>query len=168
MYKYVPTSGTHYVMHNPNAIKNFYRSLKYSHFLNLTPERAKEIDGLVDKWRYFFETDINSIGQKMTFASERLTTSAKQFKLFTGDEALYFYIKMIDPDFLFLEAYESANTREQFVALCKRNFGIVDSIFTHLEKEINSRFQMYKAEDLWSRDHIDKNIEQYINKSPRK
>ena len=163
MPEYVPTSGTHYVMHNPNAIRNFYRSVRYSHFLNLTPQRALEIDALVDLWRHFFEMDINSVGQKMTFAAERLTTSAKQFKLFTGDEALYFYIKMVDPDFLFLEAYESANTREQFVALCKRNFGIVDSIFTHLEKEINSRFKIYKDEDLWSRNRIDKRIEQYIS-----
>ena len=165
MSEYVPTSGTHYVMHNPSAIRNFYRSIKYSHFLNLTPERAAEIDALVDKWRHFFEMDIHSVGQKMTFASERLTTSAKQFKLFTGDEALYFYIKMVDPDFLFLEAYESANTRDQFVALCRRNFGIVDSIFTHLEKEINSRFGIFKEDDLWSRDRIDKNIEEYMSVS---
>ena len=159
MYEYVPTNVSHYVTHNPVAIKNFYRSIKYSHFLNLTPERVEEIEALIDKWRHFFETNIVTTGQKMTFVAERLTTSAKQFKLFTGDEILYFYIKMVDPDFLFLEAYESANTRDQFVAICKKNFGLVDSILTHLEKEANSRFQIIKDDELGSRNCIDKNIE---------
>ena len=157
-YKPMGIRSTEYI-HNPNSIKYFYHSIKYSHFLNLTPDRVAELDSIVDKWRHFFESDVTGYGKRMTFVAERLTTSAKKFELTTDDEKLYFYVKMIDPNFLFLEAFECANTREEFIALCKKNFYIIDSVIARLEKEINARFRLIENSDLLSRNQIDKNIE---------
>lgn len=155
-----------YVVYKPETIRKFYKkqALDFSHFDELSPDRVNEINDLVDKWRHYFETEIDGFGPRMTFAVEKLTTGAeKKFHLFGSDEKLYFFVKMVDPDFLFLEAYESSNTEKQFIAYCKRNFpGLARDLCREtmaLEREANYRYQFYKDEDLWSRDYINKNIE---------
>ena len=61
---------------------------------------------------------------------------------------------MIDPDLLFLEAYESANTQDELKAFCFQNFGIYDPIMIKLEKEFNKKFLSLSDADLWSRERI--------------
>lgn len=145
-----------YQTYNPKSIKNFYSTIKYTHFKGLSDERRIELESILNNWRHFFEAELGTFGDKMTFAAERLTTSSKRFGLNNGDETAYFYFRMVDPEFLFLEAYENANTKEEFQSLCKENFGHVDAVITRLEKEANERFQLVNPYDLIERNAIKK------------
>ena len=94
----------------------------------------------------------------MTFTSERLTTSYKNFGLLNGDEVAYFFIKLVDPELLFLEVYESANKVQEIKDYCLCNFRIHDKFLIYLEKCYNIKFKEYSPDDLWARDAIKKEL----------
>ncbi len=129
----------------------------YTHFLRLSDERKAELDALVEKWRFFFEAELYTYGSRMTFASERLVTSAKNFGLQNDDEKLYFYANIIDPEFLFLEAYVSTNNKDDFKKLCINNFSIYYPTLAKIENAINKRFKLFDEFELIERNAITKN-----------
>lgn len=119
-------------------------------------ERRDFIDLYVQMWEPFFTNQSCGILTKMTFTAERMILSAKSFGLHNDDEKAYFYIKMIDPEFLMLEAYESANTKEELMHFCINNFGFYDKFLIGLEKKCNKRFNLIEIDELWSRERIKK------------
>ena len=157
-YKPISTRSELNKTYNRSTVKRFYTLIRYHHFATITQERMKKLDEIIEKWRYFFEQNADGYRSKMTFVAEKLITSSKQFGLLNDDEKLYFYVKMVDPNFYFLEAYESANTHREFIELCMLNFHFVDSILTFIEREINDRFRIFNDDELWALDRIDKNI----------
>lgn len=138
------------------VIRKFYGILNFSGFNTIAPERVKEIDEITDFWRPIFINNTVSLRSLMHYTAEKMITSSKNYGLTTGEEIAYFYIKIIDPDFYFLEASECANTMDDMKDLCFKNFGIYDAALIKLEKTFNDRFNAYDPDDLWSRDRIKK------------
>lgn len=139
---------------NKQVIIRFYQTLKYTGFKNLTSERIQEIDVLSDFYRPIFINNTTGLLTLMHYTAERLITSSKNYGLTNGDEIAYFYIKIVDPDFLFLEVYEAANMRDEIKDFSMKNFRIYDSVLIKLEKQFNDRFNVYGPDDLWSRERI--------------
>ena len=72
----------------------------------------------------------------------------------TGDEVAYFFIKLLDPTLLHLEAFESANLADEMKEFCFRTFRVFDKNMITLQKLYNARFREYAPEDLWDRQTI--------------
>ncbi len=142
------------VYFNKQTIFKFYNTLGFTNFGNLSEERITEIDEIVARYSFLMSYGTKSLGSLMTRCAEKLTTSRRNFGILNGDEAIYFYIKTVDPDFLFLEAYETANKKEQIKPLCLENFGIYDSVLIYFEKLFQKRFKLESLEYIWSRSRI--------------
>lgn len=139
---------------NKTSILNFYKTLKFTDFVTITPERKEELDEIVNKNMAFFKNQTEGTLSLMTLLAERLTASYKRFGLLNGDEKAYFFIKVLDPTLQHLSVYEAANTVSQLKELCLKNLKIFDKYLIFLEKSYNEKFQEYEIEDLWSRDSI--------------
>ncbi len=137
-----------------NSINRFYHSLKFTRFNTLTKERAFEIDEYVNNWHTLFYNNSYGFLTLMTFTSLELLLRPNKYHLLNDDEKAYFYIKMVDPDLLFLEAYECANTIDERLELLKKNFGFYDSALIYLEKNLNNHFKLYT--NIWDRNLIKK------------
>jgi len=141
---------------NKNSIIKFYKTLKFTNFETISPDRKEELEVIVNKWKNTFI--LNSVGLQtlMTYTAEKLTTSYKTYGLKNGDEIAYFYIKIVDPDFMFLEVYESSNFDDEICKYCMLNFHFYDKFLIHLEKAYNKYFKEFLPEDLWTRELIKK------------
>ena len=142
--------------YNRETLLKFYRVLDFTYFMHLSQERKEIIDEVVEKNRIYFTKDAIGLPTLMSFVAEKLTVAAKKYGLQSGDEAAYFYIKMVDPNLLFLEAFESANKEEELKNICMSNFRIYDRMLINLEKFLNKRLKLISNDDLWSRDTVDK------------
>ena len=142
--------------YNRETILKFYRLLDFTYFIHLSKERIDEIDKVIEKNRIYFTKDTAILPTLMTFVAEKLLTSAQRYGLQNGDEIAYFYIKMIDSNLLFLEAFESANKEDELKDYCMRNFRIYDRMVINLEKALNKKLKIISNDDLWSRDTINK------------
>ena len=143
---------------NRQAIIKFYTSIGFTNFNNLEEERIVAIDDIALRSSFFMAYDTITLGSLMTRCAEKLTTSSRNFGLLNGDEAIYFYIKIVDPDFLFLEAYESANKKEEIKPLCLQNFKIYDPTLIYFEKIFQRKFKLESLKDLWARERINTHL----------
>ncbi len=134
--------------------KYLYSKLGFASFGTLTPEKCEELDKLVAKWQYYFTSKTTGYRAKLNLVSERLLTSYKNMGLETGDEVAYFFIKLLDPTLLHLEAFESANLADEMKELCFKTFRVFDKNMITLQKLYNARFREYAPEDLWDRQTI--------------
>ncbi len=139
---------------NRQTIVNFYTTVRFTNFANLTDERIAAIDDIVSRYSFFMAYGTKTLGSLMTRCAEKLTTSSRNFGLLNGDEVVYFYIKTVDPDFLFLEVYESANKKEQIKPLCFQNFKLYDPVLVYFERMFQKRFKLESLEYIWSRERI--------------
>jgi len=137
-----------------DVILRFYHYLGKVDFTSITSDRRKELDKIVAKHTYYFQTQSAGFLTLMTFVAERLTISYKTYGLLTKSEAAYFYINIIDPNLLFLEIYEAANMVQERRNYSFLNFGIYDQHLMYLEKMYNNYFLDYNPDDLWSREKI--------------
>ncbi|MBE6155197.1 MAG: hypothetical protein E7164_00365 [Firmicutes bacterium] len=138
---------------NKSVILNFYRSVNNVDFTNLDSDKMIELDEAVEKWRYYFTNNSAGLISFMTFTAERLFTSNGRYTAVTPTEKIYFYIKMVDPNFYFLEAYEAGNTKDEIKNLCLSNFRIYDHFLIHYEKELYSTL-LDVPDDLWALNRI--------------
>lgn len=145
--------------YKPKAIRNFYQNLHFTNFIFLTNDKMAEIDETVRRNRYYFLSRTLSVAQIMTLAAEKLTTSRANFGLTRGDEVAYFYMRLVDPDFLFLEVYECANTKNEIVAMSKETFRLCDQHLIYIERMYKKRFHPQELEDIWARGRIKKTSE---------
>ena len=122
-------------------MKNYFKKQTvvhfYSHIINvnlnnLTDEQIESLEDAVRNWSHFFNHETHGILSRMTFTAEKMTISNGTYGPKTWEEKLYFYIRMVDPNFLFLEAHESGNTMDEIKKLCKLNFGIYDPYIIQL------------------------------------
>lgn len=139
---------------NKDVILKFYRLLRLTSFRSISDERRKELDDIVEHYRYFFVSQTCGTFNLMTLVAERLITSYKNYGLQNDDEKAYFYIKIVDPNLMFLEVYEAANKKDEIKDLCLKNFHLHDKYIIYLERLLNNRFQDYDPDDLWSRESI--------------
>ena len=144
----MPTYINNGYEYNPKTINNFYRNMRFTNFIFLSSDKIAEIDETVKQNRYYFTSRTLSVAQVMTFAAEKLTTSKTNFGLTKGDEVAYFYMRIVDPDFLFLEIYESGNTKDEIIAMSKEYFHLYDSYLIHIEKMYKKRFRPQELEDI--------------------
>lgn len=142
--------------YNPRTIWNFYQNMNFRNFRNLSSEKIGEIEQRVLKESYFFKGKAPTLGSLMTFTAAKLTSSSRLFSLTNGDEIAYFYIKMVDPDFLFLEAYESANMKDEVKEICMENFHIYDPGLIFIERVFQKKFKPSELENIWARNRIKK------------
>lgn len=140
---------------NKEVILNFYRLMrKYGcNFAELSDSRIAEIDAAVESWRYFFTNKSYNLLSMMTLTAEKMTCSNGVYTAKTPTEKVYFYVKMIDPQFLFLEAQESGNTMEEIKRLCILNFKLYDPTLISFEKELHKVLKDL-PEDMWTLDRI--------------
>ena len=131
-----------------------YRNLRFTGFETLTPERCAELDRLAARWEYFFVSKTTGYRAKLNLVAEKLSTSHKSMGLDTGDEVAYFFIKIMDPTLLHLEAYESANKVEESKEFCFKTFRLYDKNMINLQMKYNAHFKEYEPADLWDRDTI--------------
>ncbi|MBQ6841285.1 MAG: hypothetical protein IJO63_04130 [Bacilli bacterium] len=135
------------------TILSFYRYVWKSDFASIDEEKMKALDEAVEYWRYFFTGKSSSLLSMMTFAAEKMISSNGRYTAVTHAEKAYFYIKMIDPELLFLEAHESGNTMEEIRDLCMLNFKLYDPNLIRLEQRL---YRVLKdvPEDLWTLERI--------------
>lgn len=145
-----------YLQFKLDRILRFYKYLGKINFKSIDLNRKEELDRLVKKYYTLFHSQTIGLGTLMTMTAEKLTTSYKCYGLLNKEEAAYFYINIVDPNLLFLEAYESANRTFEVKQLCLDNFEIYDKYLILLEKEFNKYFMIYDKDELWSRDQIKK------------
>lgn len=137
-----------------DIIEIFYASLNYNNFQNITNERLQEIDALVYEFKNkFFENEISAF-EKAYKASLKLTKQFTKYKLKTSDEALYFYIKLVDPELKMFEAYECISNIKELRIVCTENFGYYDRKLIMFEKTLNKKFSLFDPNELWMRDTI--------------
>lgn len=135
------------------TIMHFYRLVYGCDFNELNKDKIDELDTAVEHWRYFFVSQSCGLLSLMTFAAEKMITSNGRYTAITPAEKMYFYIKMIDPEFLFLEAYEAGNTINQIKELCLLNFRLYDPMLIRFEKSLYPL--LYNDYDyLWTQDKI--------------
>lgn len=140
-----------YYFNKKTIAKFYYMSLNVDFDL-LDNIKIEKLNNSVEYWRYFFENQSCGLLTMMTCVAEKMITSTGRYGAVTPEEKLYFYLKMIDPDFLFLEASEVANKTEEVKELCLLNFRIHDPFIIKFEKKLYKRLQ-YK-EELWARERI--------------
>ena len=136
------------------VINLFYSSLNYNYFEGLTTERIKEIDVLAQNLKSNFFEETLSLFEKAYIASSKLTKQFTKYGLRTSDEALYFFIRLIDPSMQILEAYESISNVKELRLVCIENFGYYDRSLIMYEKELNKKLNLYNPDELWMRDTI--------------
>ena len=143
-----------YTYSKKDTIIKFYKTLKFSNFLRISEEKREILDTIANNWRPFFVNQSIGMSSLMTFVAEKMITSSKNYGLTNGDEIAYFFIKIVDPDLLFLEVYESANKIDEIKELCMKNFRFHDKFLIYLERCYNKRFHEYTPDELWSREKI--------------
>ena len=144
--------------YNKDTIMSFYASRRCTGFLMLNESRIPEIESSAALNHEFMAQYTSSLGELMTRCAEVLTTSAQDFGLANGDEVIFFFIKTVDPDFLFLEAYESARKKEDVKPLCLHNLAIYDPYLIYYESLFQRRFKPASLQDLWTRGKIDTSL----------
>lgn len=139
---------------NPDAIKKFYSILKFTGFRKLTEDRKQILDTFIAKYRdNFLENSCGPLSLAC-YTAEKLTTNPKKFSIENDDERVYVYIKILDPDFKFLEAYEMANLKDEVREICFVNFHYYDPNMILFERRYNAIFQEFAPDDLWARESI--------------
>lgn len=137
---------------NKQTVAQFYSRVLKVDLNALTDEQIENLEAAVKNWTYFFNHQTHGMLSKMTFTAERMIVSNGVYGPKTWEEKLYFYIRMVDPNFLFLEANECGNTMDEIKALCRLNFGIYDPYLIQFEKALYKRLGY--TEDLWCRDQL--------------
>ena len=137
---------------NKETIIRFYKFIRDVNFESLSDDDFERLDKAVEYWRYFFTNGTTGLLPAMSLTAERMITSNGRHEAKTWEEKAYFYIKTIDPNFMFLEAYESGNTIDEIKQLCYLNFHLYDSFLISLEKKLYKRLNL--QEDLWPRELI--------------
>lgn len=140
--------------HYARELISFYKYVADADFSSLSDEDFKTIQSYVKKWTYFFKNKTCGLTSLMAFTAEKMRISNGYYGPKTKDEKALFYILMVDPDLLFLEVYESANTINERRDLAHINFRIVDIHLMHLEKTLNEQFKIYDPNDIWALDRI--------------
>lgn len=141
-------------------IDKFYRNHKYNHFINLNLDRITYINGLaIKEAKEFIKCNSSFLERAFTAA---LKLENESYNLKDNDELLYLFIKLVDPNFQLLEAYESISNIKELRTECIYNFGYYDGILLHLEKEINNRFNLYNLDELWARESIKRTRKRYF------
>lgn len=141
-------------MNSKNDLIKFYKSLTNINYNDLTEERIKEINTLVSVWKEYFNVGIKNIKSLIFMSAHTLLFAKEKIGLKNDAEVIYFFIQMVDPSFMFLEAYECANTKEELKELCLKNFELYDPIIINFEKSLNKLFNFINIDDLWTRDSI--------------
>lgn len=145
--------------YNPYDIAAFYKKQRFFRFYNISKERLEEIRLLaLNNINYFTKNTMGTLGEIMTACASKLTTSSRNFGLSSSDEIILFFIFLVDPNFLFLEAYESCNKKEDIKPLCLANFGIYDPYLIFYEVHFNRRFALEEHQDIWARGLIDTSL----------
>ena len=139
---------------NTNSIKKFYSILKFTGFRNLSEERKEILDTYIAIHRDSFLENSCGPVSLACYTSEKLTTNPRKFSIENDDERVYVYIKILDPDFKFLEAYEMANLQDEVRAICLANFHYYDSNMVLFERKYNALFKEFLPEDLWARESL--------------
>ena len=137
---------------NKETIYKFYGLIRNVNFDCFSNDDIVRIDTLAEKWRYYFCNNCAGILSTMTFVAEKMITSRSGFGVITPEEKAYFYIKIVDPNFLFLEAYETGNSFAEMKKPCMLNFHIYDPIIINLEKKIYKKF--FPDELFWAKERI--------------
>ena len=138
---------------NKETILRVYKYVWHSNFEELTDDKIHELNNAVEFWRYFFVNKSSNLLSMMTEAAEKMITSNGRYTAVTHAEKAYFFIKLIDPDFLFLEAHESGNTMEEIRELCLLNFRLYDKNLIRLEQRLYKTLKDV-PEDLWTLERI--------------
>lgn len=156
LFYYIPAERRYKMQRffDKQVIIKFYKTLKFNNFKTLNLDRIQEIDEIVERYRPIFINNTIGLLTLMHYTAERLITSSRNYGLTNGDEKAYFYMKMVDPDFLFLEVYEAANMKDEIKDFSMKNFRIYDGVLIKLEKQFNELFMIYGPNDLWSRERI--------------
>lgn len=135
-------------------LQEFYNKLKGVRFNYITEDRFEYLDNLVNEYKLYFSIDTTSMGSLATSAAEKLTKDHSKYGFLNRDEIIYFYIKMVDPEFKFLEVYESVATIKEMRETCILNFGYYDNVIIFFERIFNKKFQIFEPDELWMRDSI--------------
>ncbi|MBE6156766.1 MAG: hypothetical protein E7161_03360 [Firmicutes bacterium] len=146
-----------------NILISFYKNLHFKGFKTITDDRKKELDDIVLKWfSIFHNTDNINDDKNIGFMSRvawRLICDSHYLGLNTGDEIAYFFVNIVDPELIFLECYEAANSKEELLKFCRMNFQTYDAKMIVVEKYYNERFRIFTPDELWTLERIKKNIE---------
>ncbi len=136
------------------VIARFYANLRFTGFNKLTIDRINYINCLVELNRSYFMMDAIGYGGFITSTAKKLYTDNDIYKLENGDEKAYFFIKMLDPMFQYLEIYESFYSEDAIKDAAILNFGYYDKFIIFLEKLYNKRFKEFDSDELWMRNSI--------------
>lgn len=136
------------------AIKRFYKSLRFTRFLRLVEERRELLDALVEKNRFYFKMDTTTFASFVTSTAIKLYQESQIYGFLNDDEKVYFYVKMVDPDFKYLEIYEAFYNVATQRDAAHLNFGYYDNVIIYFERLLNKRFRMFQEDELWMRESI--------------
>ena len=129
-------------------VYKFYTLVSHVDFNSLSIERANEIDAQVLKYSYYFHNKTCGPLDLINFTAEKMRVSNKYYGIYTPEEMAYFFIKMIDPSFLALEAYEAGNTLKEQREISIKNLYYYSLFIIRLEEKINDRFNFYKQDEM--------------------
>ena len=135
-------------------MQKFYSSLYFTRFEKLDLERRDFLDALVKKNKLYFHMDTTDTASVATSTATKLVESSIKDAFLNDDEVIYFFIKMVDPEFRFLEVYESVMNIKEMQMTSILNFGYYDNVLIHLEKVYNKKFQVFGPDELWTRESI--------------
>lgn len=142
------------IKYSSTAIKRFYKSLKFTRFLRLRDDRREILDTLVEENKFYFKMDTTTFASFVTSTAKKLYSEPELYGLLNDDEKVYFYIKMIDPEFKYLEIYESFYNIATQRDAAHLNFGYYDNVIIYFERLLNMKFQMFTEDELWMRESI--------------
>jgi len=142
------------IKYNPRKLKCFYSSLSFTGFQCLKKERIPELDLLVLKNKCYFSIDTTNMASLATSSAIKLLENKVSYGLLNDDEVMYFFIKMIDPELKFLEAYECVMEKNELINTCLLNFGYYDNVMIYAERIYNQLFKKIELDDLLIRDSI--------------
>ena len=145
-----------YYVNSLKEIALFYRYISSVDFSKLTYDDIQNVKLYVNKWYYYFHSKAPGRQKLMGFVAEKLRISNGYYGPKTIEEKALFYILMVDPNFLFLEVYEIANTIDERKYLAKLNFNLIDEKLMMLEKKCNNEFKFYNEDDFLSFERIKK------------
>ena len=129
-------------------IRNFYKNLMFYGFKTINEERKRYLDELVNIFASVLRK--HTVKDTMIAIILWLTYNSQEYGLLNGDEQAYFLINIVDPNLLFLEAHEVANTKDDEKLLCIKYFNIYDPILIKLERKYNTYFNIYDLDEIWS------------------
>ncbi len=122
------------IFYNVSEVNEFYKLHQISDFQNLTKEKIQVLDKTAAYWRNTFLKKAKTMKELIAITTSRFIYNPEAFALADNREAIYFFIKVVDPTYECLMISETITDNAELFNYFKKNWGFYDTQLIQYEK----------------------------------